>query len=663
MSESPGSNPNKSPSTIGLNPDAQEFIGESARREMQRKTNQQKKQKRDKKHLFSMNPEAKPWLPSSRVTGAISNKPVVLLLGVPGSGVDELGKKLAEKHKSLYYSGCASRREAEAARKKNFDNTPTSVWRETMDTLSNLDKFLSDSINDPSVNGYFLEVQCRNPKIIYYLAHVLKNHHLAPGHVLKLTGSSERIIKAYMKEEGEQDYQLAKRQLSYLENAGGNLAVFKDVMRSVTEICCESSELEDLVKSADQALGSFSQKTVAFAVPPTKPFDGVSAITDPNEYYSVLSSFYTKVSAGTTKWPGYREGGQLHRVESGDITNSKGARPSGDSHKVSLRTDGAKQVLLYMPVPGNAQIGRFYLIPKTCEVIFTISPKIGDHEYGAGKAPVYGDPGNLLTIAVDGELCATKSDKGSQQTLFIATDILYYDGEKRDRMCKYDYWDLDKRLHLLRATHWPLEDTAPVDSTTTVSLCLRVHHPLHKLPQLIKSIQSQDGRCTLVGITFTPSGKYVPHGDPNLFTWHAPKHKRIHLAIKKEDSEFVLLANKEWGSDEKVEIGRTPHIPGVPDGNAICRLQWDTVPGEEYHWDILGTAPDCWEIAGVNSYKQPKFWINPDEILEKFNFPVPPEARKLKVERVSDDDEETKPPPPQQTSSSGRGRGGHRGGR
>eukprot|EP01064_Diplonema_japonicum_P030575 TRINITY_DN522_c5_g1_i1.p1 TRINITY_DN522_c5_g1~~TRINITY_DN522_c5_g1_i1.p1 ORF type:complete len:684 (+),score=129.93 TRINITY_DN522_c5_g1_i1:61-2052(+) len=616
---------------------------------------------------FSMNPEATPWLPTSYQSQKSSKKPVIIIFGAPGSGVVGLGKGLAKQFSGVFHSSWLTKQHATEEKKTSFDNRPTSIWGDTKDALKELDCVLEATHKDPKVKCYFLDIHCRNNAVFHYVSFILGQYGLAPGQVLYLTGLSKETCIENAVKAGEEKVHASKQLDFYLQNEAERLSVFNGVKGLVTRVDGTLPEAK-LLETAVHHTNIVCEKVLSFSLPHTVPSHGLIPINNIAEYHHVLSILSEKISGGDPRFPGTRDVGTFQNVD-GKIVNPKGEVPKGDSHKVFKKTDGSRYLLVYTPHFLNMDEGKFYLVPKAMDVIYTFKPRIGDVEYEGGKAPLYGEANAINTMILDGELVKMKAGwgglvgMGCQQSLYIASDILYFEAEKpRDRISKSDHWTLDRRLELLSRTKWPHDEVAPSD-TTTVSLCVRSYYHLSKLPSLLESIAEQNNNYKTVGLGFTPAKRYQPYADSSLITWCSWPSKQINLKVAQNGSVFNIYAKRGWGESAETKIG-TASESVIRNGNAACRIIWDDQRGGSYRWVVDGPAHNCWEEAGVKEYVNSKNWVSTQELQEQLYTPPPPEPeRKARVEKVNDEAEEPIPEEPKQASGRGKGASGRGSGR
>ncbi|KAJ9471246.1 hypothetical protein DIPPA_23469 [Diplonema papillatum] len=649
------------PGSKDLNPNAKEFCPTGPRldkpdaeKPAPRQKDAPKRRPRRGEPGFVMNPEAKPWLPSSFQAPQASKKPVIILFCAPGSGQKKMGEDLAAEFKGRYFSSAVARRKAVQERRQRLDNRPDTVWGEVHDAMAGLNQLLADTVDDESVQVYFLDIHSRNNAIFYYVTWVLRKYGLAPGQVFYMHSTNKSKLVEQLVAEGEDIVQAKKHIEFYYAHEKERLAVFDGVKGLLRRIDATESPEEEIRNYT----GILMKTVLSFVLPHAPPLHGVTPMHNFEEYAHVLNVLDAKVSGGDPRWPLAKGTGVLVQNPDGSLCNEKdpdAPLPSSKTHLVSKKTDGHRFALIYTPLHDNANEGRFYLVPKSMDVIYTFRPRIGDADFEEGCAPIYGEAGALMTAVFDGEVVTAKQGWGGlqgvgcQQACFVASDVLYFEGERpRDRIAKNDSWILPKRIEVLHRTRWPDEDSAPSD-TKTISLCIKTYYPFHKLPQLATAVATQTDTYTTTGLTFTPVRKYLLHSDPQLIHWTAPAHRHINLHIEKAAEQpqqavgvqYAISAKKSFHDETLVPVGSAVDIEKHEAGNASCRIIWVEKPEAPFQWVIDGPADNCWEKAGVDTYINKKYWIDGKVIAETMAEAAPVVVeKKARVEKVPSDSEE-----------------------
>eukprot|EP01063_Lacrimia_lanifica_P012717 TRINITY_DN19402_c0_g1_i1.p1 TRINITY_DN19402_c0_g1~~TRINITY_DN19402_c0_g1_i1.p1 ORF type:complete len:748 (+),score=236.78 TRINITY_DN19402_c0_g1_i1:45-2288(+) len=716
------------PESRGLNPGAVEFVpGKPEGGSKKSRGNRGK----EKKSAFHMNPSAVPWQPVTRRATSTSTKPLIFVSGAPGGEGEALADKLATEFGGVAFSSAATRRAVAAKRKEGF-HPPSSLWGDTKEAVDGLDDWLK-TVRKSKAKCLIVDMNSKNSRIYQYLNEVLRKpeNNLAPGLFLYVedTAVERKQLVANMTAKGEEPAAAKSLVDHYFFSEHERTATFgkhgtwvKEAKGLVKWLTAKEGEakLFEAAKTHCETLFEMCQKdkVLSYDLPfPAPPASVLFPIVNATEYLHVMATLDARVSQGDPRYPLAKDTGcliwrrkgeadapaevkndsigskpdakELVRSNSSfsynptelELVNQKAANPAeatptAESHMVSRKVEGSRYILMYTAVHNDTthgDRGKFYLIPKSMEIAYTIRPRIRDVDYDQGQAPLYGEPGALMTFILDGTLAATKTGWGGlvgpglAHYVFIAGDVLYSSAENKpmDKIVRTDYWTLEKRIHALARAcpGWPQEEGVRVQpqDNDLLTLCVKNYHPMSALGEIVDTIEDGKDAYTSVGVTFTPTRKYIPFADPQLISWHLFRYRTFHLRIKRnrnrEEGGFLLLAKKEWGSDEEVRVGTVAQSQFYTDGNVVCRAVWKgrkgmpSAPGGPYAWEVIDTAPDCWEVKALREkYLDPKYWVDA-ELLKQF-LKV---DEKVKVEKVSADSS------PEEVHLEPAGRGGGRG--
>eukprot|EP01065_Artemidia_motanka_P003841 TRINITY_DN1183_c0_g1_i2.p2 TRINITY_DN1183_c0_g1~~TRINITY_DN1183_c0_g1_i2.p2 ORF type:complete len:681 (+),score=243.49 TRINITY_DN1183_c0_g1_i2:207-2045(+) len=574
----------------------------------------------DDKKKSKLNPHAAAYTPCSYQATTVGSKRVVLIMGPPGVGKSTVGHKLAESFHGAFWSAAgALRKVQEEDAKRPFGSQGRSgvLWHDTLDALKGLDEFLSAN-KGPEVKGFFLDAQGRNTQQFFYLCNILRKHGLSPGQVLSLEcGDDEKLIK----EAGGAD---AKARLDQFRTQNQKrmamLAQAKGLVHSVDA----SGPAEKTIELAKAEVQLLFDRPLAYSLPQLTEAPCLRPIEDVAEYNYVADWVSEKLSGGQARWPCSQAAAQLRAVK-GDVINARegGTVPSSRTHVVATKTDGTRFLIVYLPAYGDRAKGRFYLVPKHMEVVYTLKPRIGEQEHAVGEAPLLQQKGGVTSFAGDGELVRLKTGWGglkgigAQQYKFVLNDLLYFEPERpREHLTRQKQWDLKKRLQCVRRLGWPEEGQCDA-SASGVALCVKLYHGMENISELVKAVKDESEPYTCTGLLFKPTGKYMLWRDVDLAVWTTDKYNSVFLAAKQSGAglELQLKDGTKVG-----ECEADAETAASADG-CVCQVVavHGGKPSEGHTWKFMSVRPDVpagVDKEGLDMYLSESAWV-PSDVLVK----------------------------------------------
>eukprot|EP00755_Sulcionema_specki_P019419 Sspe_Gene.12014::Locus_4091_Transcript_1_1_Confidence_1.000_Length_2311::g.12014::m.12014 len=448
-----------------------------------------------------------------------------------------------------------------------------------------------------------------------------------------------------------------------------------------------SQDLDDIIKNAENFASILFQRILSYSLPHPTPIHGLTPIEDPDEYAYVMDFVCDRLAGGDYRWPACKGNGVLKKDSAGKIGNEavqEGKIPTQSSHRLYKTPSGIRMVLLHCGRRDDPAKGRFYLIPRDMEVVFTFAPRVGEEEFASGEAPPYKleEDANVYSFITDGFLVETKTGWGGlqglgcTQSMYLATDLLYFEPSKpRERLARQDLFTLDKRLEMLNTLAWPMEEFATCDMKT-VSLCIKRYFDLQHLDDLLHAVGAQTDPYKTIGVTFVPTRKYLLWNDSQYINWISPVHRTIDLMVRYKNpppkKEALVLEDEKKESDEPTDcvlyclVGpwNKPTEEAVAevvlpackaeevDGQVVpCRAVWEGKPGGKKSWEVGNVPPVDLYCADKNKYDEyldPNTWIAAEELQGQ----LAPEVK------ISMKQESATVSPPRGGSGGGRGSGG-----
>eukprot|EP01062_Namystynia_karyoxenos_P076804 TRINITY_DN75_c0_g1_i2.p1 TRINITY_DN75_c0_g1~~TRINITY_DN75_c0_g1_i2.p1 ORF type:complete len:669 (+),score=188.78 TRINITY_DN75_c0_g1_i2:84-2090(+) len=633
------------PAQGALNPDASPFG--SPQRDQGRLNPQASPFKRSAKP-FQWNPKAAPWIPTSFQAPTASSKPVVLIVGPPGVGKSSVGEALAKHFGGRFWSAAAALRktkEEDAKRPFGTQGRHGVLWHDTLDALKDLDAVLTAAKDDASVKGFVLDAQGRNTQQFFYLCSVLQNHRLYPGQVLDLDNADDdqllRQCKAAAKGDWAGEDDARRRIQTFRLHHRQRRAVLKQA-KGLVHIVDATQDTAKVIEDAKKVVQLIFERPLGYKLPHTAEATCLHPIENVYEYNHVAQWIADKVSGGEARWPCSQAAGHLAMV-GGKIVNTRapkddpsGEAPSSKTHMVSKKPDGTRFLLVYLPQLQDPSQGRYYIVPKHMEVVYTFRPHVAGQDFDIGGAPQFAGTGakaGLWSFAADGDLVKLSSGwgglqgSGCEQWKFIVNDMLYYEPERpRELLARHAQWSLDRRLQCIRRLGWPDEASAPT-KVNTVSLCTKIYYTLDHLEELVRSVDHQEDAHKVTGLVFTPVRKYLLWRDPQLIVWNHNNYHTVLLTAKdtgKKDGQSHMLALFERGG---TQVGETAvadaEAAAAADGH-VCQVRavWDNQVGGNHSWELVhvrGDLPAGVDTEGLKAYLDPSTWITGKAIYKQLS--------------------------------------------
>lgn len=627
----------------------------------------------------ALNPKAAPWVPSSFQASGPSGKPVVLIVGPPGVGKAAVGQELAKEFKAKYWSASSALREAQATAKKSFSAEERTgvLWYDTLHALQALDAMLKETKDSADIKGYVLDAQGRNTQQFFYLCNVLRKHKMSPGQVLHLRcDDDERLLKQSMAVPDASEVETRRKLQSYRQQSAQRFQLLNQAKNLVHEVDA-TLDSKAVAEESVKKVKTLFERPLAFNLPHAADAPCLSAIEDVEEYAHVANWVSTKISMGEVRWPCSQAAGQL-KVKGGLLSNIKGeayadpedpsetipagAPPSSKTHVVSKKSDGTRYLLVHVPQLRAPTRGRFYLVPKHMEVVYTFKPMVAEQTFSEGEAPVYADSTGAdkrpWSFAGDGELVKLKEGwgglqgAGTSQWKFLLADLLYFEPEKeRQLLARHSQWTLEKRLRCMRRLNWPEEDKCEA-GTGGVALCYKVYFGMERTKDLADHVKKEADEYKTVGLTFTPTKKYLLWRDPQLVVWE--KERTTFLEARKKEGTGGSLTLHDRSGAEKGEVSGLTEAQVLNADKQVCQVKasWEGDIGVgDPKWGLVKVRhdiPNGADDAGLKEYLSPEGWV-PAELLWKQLSKVSMRVEKPKMStdkpRMTGDDA----PPPKLT--------------